>query len=171
MSKKSKKYDTEPTAEVAANPTGLGAEIAAATEGQGEPSEPKPPRAPRISHPRYTLTSVEAEGVPSVELKFTHYALPTRRAPTGKVLIDGVEVDFTVTKSTSRDKTEDRAYSYLKLPNEATGYVSVELVAGASYALSEKAPAAPFGREPKSATEGTGSDPATLPRAEMPQEA
>jgi hypothetical protein len=155
MSKKSKKFETEDVAPTLSAEELAGSAVEASTE-------PKPPRAPRISRPRYTLISASG-----TELKFTHYALPTRRAPAGKIIIEGVESDFIVTKSQSRDKTEDRSYSYFTLPNGDTGYVSVELGANEVFSLTEKAPAEPFGREPKPATEGA----AVLPRAEMPVEA
>jgi hypothetical protein len=156
MSKKSKKYDA-PQAEVEQiTPTMHAEEL----EQVQVVREPKPERAPRIVRPRFVLT--DAEGT---EIKFTHYALPTRRQAAGKIVIDGTETDFVVTKSTSRDKTEERAYSYFTLPNGATGYVSQELQAGAEFTTKELAPAAPFGREPKAKTEG-----GTLPRAEMPVE-
>ena len=151
MSKVKKKHETEHTA-----PT-LGSELAAAapTEGTGQanPETPKKERAPRIVRPRFRL--IDAEGK---EINFTHYALPTRRAPAGKISIDGTEVDFTVTKSQSKDKTEDRAYSYFALPNGATGCVAQELAVGAIFTTKELPPAEPFGRKAAhSATEAAAA--------------
>jgi hypothetical protein len=155
---KNKKYATEQS-----TPATLGSELAQVTEGEAQPTEPKPPRAPRIVRPRFSL--VDPTGA---EIRFTHYALPTRRAVTGKVVINSVDTEFIVTKSQSRDKTEDRAYSYFTLPNGHTGYVSVELVADSTFTIKESAPAEPFGRPAKAEGTGEGS---TLPRAEMPVEA
>lgn len=101
---------------------------------------PAKERAPRIVRNRYNL--VDASGK---KISFSHYQLPTRRAETGKVKIDGTETAFIVTKSQSRDKKEDRAYSYFKLPNGSTGYVKGELANGAEYKVEELPPAEPFG--------------------------
>lgn len=163
MSKKSKKFDANPAPEAdAVTPTLSAAELSNGGQAENTPSEPKKERAPRIVRPRFRLINAAD---PETEIHFTHYALPTRRAPAGKIMIDGVETEFTVTKSQSRDKTEDRAYSYFKLPNGATGYVAQELAVGAELTSKELPPAEPFGgkRGGKSAEAAPSS---TEPQAE-----
>lgn len=121
-------------------PTGLKTnEVASPTPK--EATAPKE-RAPRISRPRFFLVYDNGN-----EIRFTHYPLPTRRQASGTVTIDGASVSFTVTKSQSKDKTENRAYSYLTLPNGSTGYVSQELVTGNVFTLKELPPAEPFKSE------------------------
>lgn len=153
MSKNSKKkYETAVSPEVPAteaNATITAEEIAT---GPFEAPVEKKPRAPRIVRPRFRL--VDGDGK---EIHFTHYALPTRRAPAGKITIDGTETDFIVTKSQSKDKTEDRAYSYFALPNGATGYVSQELAVGAVFTTKELPPAEPFGRKPVATEEAAAA--------------
>jgi len=122
----------------------LGEELATLPQASIDAPQEKKERAPRIVRPRFSLIAVD-----NSEIKFTHYALPTRRQAAGKIMINGTETEFTVTKSQSRDKTENRAYSYFKLPNGATGYVSQELVAGSEFTVKELPPAEPFGRQAK----------------------
>ena len=139
MSRKDKKYATESTDQVNAPIHTSELEQLAQPEG----TKPKKERAPRIVRNRYVLI-----GEDGAELKFTHYALSTRRAITGQILLGDGPADFIVTKSTDKAKTEERAYSYFKLPEpfNHTGYVAQELLASASYTIKEMAPAAPFGR-------------------------
>lgn len=129
----------------------LGNELANVAENAPPTEAPKEKkeRAPRIVRPRFSL--IDAGGQ---EIKFSHYALPTRRQAAGKIMINGTETEFTVTKSQSKDKTENRAYSYFKLPNGATGYVSQELAAGSEFTVKELPPAEPFGGKNKK-TEST----------------
>jgi len=151
MSKnKSKKYDTAPATDAVETNDVLPVSIQADELLAGDtPDEvkPKKERAPRIVRPRFRLI----DDATSTELVFSHYPVPTRRAPTGNILVDMIETPFTVTKSQSRDKTEDRAYSYFTLPNGATGYVAKELEVGTTLSLKELPPAEPFGRAPKAA--------------------
>lgn len=139
MSKKSKKFETENDAATSAPAPISAGELAVPTANEAD-TKPKKERAPRIVRPRFRL--INSDGA---EIHFTHYALPTRRQSAGNITIDGKETSFTVTKSQSRDKTEDRAYSYFTLPNGATGYVSMELLAGTVYTTKELPPAEPFG--------------------------
>lgn len=146
MARKDKKYATESTDQDQdqdqVNAPIHTSELEQLAQPEGE-TKPKKERAPRIVRNRYVLI-----GEDGAELKFTHYALSTRRAITGQILLGDGPADFIVTKSTDRAKTEERAYSYFKLPEpfNHTGYVAQELLASASYTIKEMAPAAPFGR-------------------------
>lgn len=110
----------------------LGSELAnnAAKPVEGAPAAAQPKRE-RVTKPKITLKKGDQE------IKFTTYAMSTRRDSAFKVKIDGVEVEVKQTSGKPRkgNEGESATYSYLTLPDGRSGYVTSKIEANDELSL------------------------------------